>query len=95
MAWRAYLTALAPTTNNQLQVTVSYYDDADPGNATVDATHPPGVVLHTKSWVNDPDTPLALLRNAVQREGAAARAALAQRDTILQSFAIGSTIAVP
>lgn len=96
IAYIASVPAIGP--NFDLVVTVQYFDDNDPANTGIDATHPPAHVLLTESWSFPATVTGIALQTAVkdvilERGGDFARARAAQASAA-QVLPAGALVAI-
>lgn len=99
MAWRAYVAQdIFATQAGLLEVTIWYYDDADPANAGVTAGPPPVPptnIVWAKTWDLPIGTTTAQLQAAVIQEGQKARSWKQAEATADVSVPRGTNITIP
>lgn len=86
---------IAATQEGLLQVSIQYYDDADPLNSGVSSTVPPTAVMWEKAWSLPIGTTTAQLQAAVVREGQKARDWKQSEAAARVAVPIGTSIAIP
>lgn len=97
IAYVASVPAIGP--NFDLVVSVKFFDDNDPANTGIDATHPPTNVLLAESWPFPATTTGLALQTAVRdnilvRGGLYARARAAQASAA-SVLPVGSLVSIP